>query len=398
MPTKDTGITHKDYLLILEQQFIIDFNMHLRKIFNKVHLWLGLASGIIIVIIALTGALWVFETEIQDLCFNYRKVSISNKKDFLPPSQLKKIAQPFFDNKPIQLIQYKEKDKAALVRAWGKENEKEYNITVYINPYTGQLLHVKKSHNFFDIVIELHTNLMLGNIGKKIIDFSTVIFLIMIISGLILWWPKNKNRVKNSFRIKWNANFKRKNYDLHNVFGFYATWVLIFTTITGLAWGFETIDKSIYHVATGGATFKDFPYPNSISDTNTTAINNIEDYCFIQATTHYNKPFASAEIYYPEQAAGNINIGLNPSSKTYYKTSNYFYDQRTATQLLQTNFKSGNNGEKIRNMYYDIHIGKILGLTGQLLVFFSALIAASLPITGFLIWRGRHKKNKMAII
>jgi uncharacterized iron-regulated membrane protein len=43
-------------------------------------------------------------------------------------------------------------------------------------------------------------------------------------------------------------------------------------------------------------------------------------------------------------------------------------------------------------MYYDIHIGKILGLPGQLLAFFACLVIASLPITGFLIWYGRKKK------
>jgi uncharacterized iron-regulated membrane protein len=44
-------------------------------------------------------------------------------------------------------------------------------------------------------------------------------------------------------------------------------------------------------------------------------------------------------------------------------------------------------------MYYDIHTGAILGLPGKLLAFLAALIAASLPVTGFLMWRSRGKKN-----
>jgi uncharacterized iron-regulated membrane protein len=42
-------------------------------------------------------------------------------------------------------------------------------------------------------------------------------------------------------------------------------------------------------------------------------------------------------------------------------------------------------------MYYDIHIGRIIGLPGQLLLFFSSLIVASLPFSGLLIWIGRKK-------
>jgi uncharacterized iron-regulated membrane protein len=44
-------------------------------------------------------------------------------------------------------------------------------------------------------------------------------------------------------------------------------------------------------------------------------------------------------------------------------------------------------------MNYDIHVGAILGLSGKVLAFFASLIAASLPVTGFLLWRGRKKKQ-----
>jgi uncharacterized iron-regulated membrane protein len=367
--------------------------MRLKKLIGVIHLWLGLASGIVIVIIALTGAIWAFETEIQNAVYSYRKVTPPEQATYLPPSVLKKNTQVIFGTRPINMVQYIGKDRPALVRSFGEENGKEYNITAFINPYTGVVQHVKKNHNFFDIVIELHTSLMLGKIGKTIIDVSTLIFLVMVISGIILWWPSNKNRIKTSFRIKWNANFKRKNYDLHNVFGFYASWVLIFIVITGLAWGFTTVDKAIYAVATGNKPFKDFQDPASTSDTLSIAANNAEDICFNKAIASYSQPFVSAEIYYPSSNTGNILISLNPSTKSYYKTHTYFYDQRTTAPLSEESFASSNAGEKVRSMYYDIHIGKVLGLPGQFLVFFASLIAASLPITGFLIWRGKHNKK-----
>ena len=45
-------------------------------------------------------------------------------------------------------------------------------------------------------------------------------------------------------------------------------------------------------------------------------------------------------------------------------------------------------------MNYDIHVGAVLGLPGKILAFFASLIAASLPVTGFVIWWGRRKKSK----
>jgi uncharacterized iron-regulated membrane protein len=370
--------------------------MRIRKLFNYLHLWLGLASGTVIFIIAITGAMWTFETEIQDWLYSYRKVQPS-AESYLQPAQLKAVAQGIFDNKPVKSISYPAKNKAAMVRTWGSENENEYNYIAYINPYTGKLLHVKKNHNFFDVVIELHTSLLLGDIGRKIVDYSTLIFLLMIISGIILWWPRSKNRVKSSFSIKLNASFKRKNYDLHNVSGFYASWILIFIVLTGLAWGFEWINKSIYTVASGGAAYKDWPSP--VSDTvngNNFLTGLIDNKVYEAAIINYKKPYESIDISYPVEKTDTYTVSISPSSKTYYKGSEYYYDGFTGSLIQEEHFARKNGGEKLRTMYYDIHIGKILGFPGQLLVFFAALIAASLPITGFLIWRGRRKSTTKA--
>jgi uncharacterized iron-regulated membrane protein len=368
--------------------------MRFKKLIRWLHLWLGLASGIVIFIIALTGALWAFETELQDAFYSYRNVT-PQSASYAAPSELKAVAQRAFDNKPVKSIVYVANNRAAMVRTWGEEDGKEYNFIAFINPYNATLLHVKRDHNFFDIVIELHTSLMLGEVGRKIIDYSTLIFLVMVISGMILWWPGKRNRVKNSFRIKWKASFKRTNYDLHNVLGFYATWILIFIVLTGLAWGFEWMNQSIYYASSGGAAYKEWLEPLSVSDTNTTAkFEKIEDSCFARAILAYKKPFATAEVFYAQENTGTLLISLNPSAKTFFKTTSYYFDQRTGEQQLQTDFNSQNGGEKVRSMYYDIHVGKILGFPGQLLVFFASLIAASLPITGFLIWRGKNAREK----
>lgn len=48
-------------------------------------------------------------------------------------------------------------------------------------------------------------------------------------------------------------------------------------------------------------------------------------------------------------------------------------------------------------MNYDLHVGSILGLPGKILAFFGALIGASLPVTGFLVWWGKRKKKKKPV-
>lgn len=366
----------------------------LKKCIRLIHLWLGLASGLIVFIIAITGAIWTFESEISDLVYPYRKVAIQNNKPTILIAEIKEQVKPYLKN--INAIYYLGKDRSIQVREWHKINGKLINKYVYLNPYTGEVLKVKINNpSFFDVVVELHTSLLLGEIGTEIVRYATLLFLLLIISGIYLWWPKKKLNLKQRLKFDWKetTKWRRKNFDLHSILGFYASWIVIFAVITGLAWGFKWVDKAIYAIATLGEPYQDYTVVNSISNTSSQSVNALDDSILNFALANYNKPVEGWNYYFPQNETESINLYLNPDADTYYKSSNFFFDQRTGKLLLTESTESYNNGQSIRNMYYDIHIGKILGFPGQLLVFFGSLIVASLPITGFYIWYGRYKKT-----
>lgn len=344
-------------------------------------------------IIATTGAIWTFESEISDLVYPYRKVEIQKGKPTISIAEIKEKVKPYLKN--INAIYFLGNDRSIQVREWNKVDGKLINNYVYLNPYTGEVLNVQiNDPTFFDVVLELHTSLLLGEIGTEIVRYATLIFFILIISGIYLWWPKKKQNLKQRLKFDWKetTKWKRKNFDLHSILGFYASWIIIFATITGLAWGFKWVDKTIYTIATLGEPYKDYAEVNSISNINFKPTNGMDDSILNIALTNYNKPIESWNYYFPQKESESISVYLNPDANTWYKASNYFFDQRTGKLLLSESPESYNNGQTIRNMYYDIHIGKILGLPGQLLVFFASLMVASLPITGFYIWYGRRKK------
>ena len=84
---------------------------------------------------------------------------------------------------------------------------------------------------------------------------------------------------------------------------------------------------------------------------------------------------------------------------TNYNADYFHYDQYTGKSLKtvgswDSKFKDAKLADKIARMNYDIHVGAVLGLPGKILAFFASLIAASLPVTGFVIWWGRRKKSK----
>src|SRR5690606_7812978 len=123
--------------------------------------------------------------------------------------------------------------------------EENYKL-VYLNPYSGELLKYKDmNRDFFRIVLDGHFYLWLPHkIGQPVVASATLIFVIMMISGVILWWPSSKKTTKQRFKIKWNARWRRRNFDLHTVLGFYMTWVAVFLAFTGLVWGFQWFANS----------------------------------------------------------------------------------------------------------------------------------------------------------
>ncbi len=98
----------------------------------------------------------------------------------------------------------------------------------------------------------------------------------------------------------------------------------------------------------------------------------------------------------PEDSLGcyRFNLRNNNGSGLYKDQHQLYFDQYSGNIIKKQLFEETAKGEKLRTLNYDIHTGKIFGLTGQFLVFFSALIAASLPITGFIMWRNKRRNQQ----
>lgn len=366
--------------------------MTFKKLTRKIHLWLGLSSGLVVLILGITGCILVFELEIRNMTESFRNVKVENKA-VLPPSELKAIAEKHLTSKKALGIEYPGKDKAAVASYY---DEKEYEL-LFMNPYSGEVLkHKNMNKDFFRIVLDGHYYLWLPNdIGQPIAASATLVFLVMMISGLILWWPKNKAAKKQRFTIKWSAGWRRKNYDLHNVLGFYMTWIAIFLAITGLVFGFQWFAKSLYLITSGGETMVEHTHP--VSDTTKTAsFANMADHLWQEHRAGL-KENESIGVYFAGIPTDPVEIAINHKPGTYYNSDYYHYDQYTGKELPATGsyagkFEDAPLADKIVRMNYDMHVGAILGLPGKILAFFASLIAASLPVTGFYIWLGRKKK------
>ena len=358
----------------------------------QLHLWLGIISGLVVFIVALTGSLLVFEEELEPVINrSFHVVNAPEDKSRLSLDSLTKIVNTRFPENKISRIIIQPEDERTIVMGL-KNGKKERDIlSAAINPYTGKITGSRNEEDtFFEVVLRLHRYLCLGDTGKLITGISCVMFLIIMITGLVLWWPNRKNQ-KQRFRVKWDASFKRLNWDLHAVFGFYVLPFVFLIALTGLVWSYKWVNNLIYLALDGK------PQQKREAPINVMLIKNTQ--------THFEQIWQETDRQLPNHGKISISIPEKDSlSITVTKVddeaaianivSSLYFDKNNGKLVSKLLYKDETTGFKARRIIFPVHTGSLLGWPTKIIAFIVALITASLPVTGFIIWFVRKFKTK----
>ncbi|MBS1554072.1 MAG: PepSY domain-containing protein [Bacteroidetes bacterium] len=373
--------------------------MRVKKAIGKIHLWLGLGSGLIVFIVSITGCIYVFESELRAPFEKYfTHIDSSSVKQRLPVSLLEQIGRSHLQKHLSIDTSTLEYSNATVFTSPGRsayyyvydERQGLYHY-VYLHPATGELLHIKDMNtDFFQVVMAIHMRLLMPyEIGHIVVGVAVFIFVVSLITGIVLWWPKNKTVAKQRFRIHWKGRWRRINYDLHSVNGLYVLPLTLIISFTGLVWSFDWIENAYVWVANGGRANPEYAEVSSFAHAR--EIKPV-DTIFIQFQSTYPEAVYYS-IDFPTRERNYFGLGAFPDESVYYNSTFAYYDQYSGELLRKESLETMTMGESLRYMNYDIHVGKILGLPGQVMAFLASLIAASLPVTGFLIWWGRRNKQ-----
>ncbi|MCU0389971.1 MAG: PepSY domain-containing protein [Thermoflexibacter sp.] len=381
----------------------------MRKIINKIHLILGLTSGLVVFIVSLTGCLYVFEEEIRDFTqAKYLYVSPENKAK-IPVNEAIGIVEKAFPQEKITQVRWKTApESTVMVRT-------QSNKMISLHSYSGEVIGTRDMEtDFLNVVEHIHTSLLLGEVGSEIIKWNVLIFFILLISGIILWFPKNVKFLKQAFTIKWSARWKKINYDFHSVYGFYLSWILLFISLTGIWWMFDSVKDLVYWATNSKQIYKEKvvstpPHTGKVKsevqqvrfseDTNNEAItkNNLTkselvQHCYLHAAEQ-GKGFNQVFVNLPQDSLATIRVLFRyPYTSLVRNQSNFYYDQYSGKPLRADLYQNYSTGDKIRSSNYDLHTGRMFGITGKILAFLASLFATSLPITGFMIWWNKRKR------
>lgn len=381
-----------------------------RKVSEWLHLWLGLISAIVVFIVCFTGGIWVWRYEVWRVSEEYKYVE-AQQKPYLKPSELMAKSKEHFNihnitNDTLTEIRYWEPGRSVSLTF---DLPEEQHAEIYLNPYTGEVIKDKRerttAENFFIFVRAGHRFFWFPpKIGSPIVGSACIIFVITLVTGLIWWYPSKwtKKSVQNAFTVKWGAKWKRLNIDIHNVIGFYSVLFVLALTLTGIFYTFQWFENGTYKVLTWKTLNEEHIDPKSDTTIANARFARPEDVIWNKLLRKYDGQFGSISIGIPHEpsAAYESVVYFGDGNLLYNKVTNFF-DQKTLQELppvMQHDEPYANlsTGEKVYRMNFDIHTGQILGLPTKILAFFTCMIGASMPITGFIIWYNRKwgKKNR----
>jgi len=458
----------------------------LRDFFYRLHLWLGLVSGLILFVVCLSGSLYVFRNEARQLAapkFFYVEASadqrlsadeiVAKVEAARPGKKVGSLTIPESPTRTVAVVlndapskgergqdagpgkgqgQGKRqgprdgsgrgqgrgegqglRDGSGIDKApqnagqgAGRGNSqgggkggggKRRGETVYVDPYTGEIVGEGATpvDEFFGFLMRLHRWLCLPTeIGRPIVGVATLIYVVLTLTGLLLWLPRTAAawRRKATWKTALNVRVRRGGwplvFDLHNALGFYTLLPALILALTGLCWSFGWYRDAVGAVL-GEAPFKaksekpesltppdGSPRPATLEEL--IARHNELDPGAGDVTISIPQDESTATTIQKGRVDGFFALAVKNKTQWDRLDASVVSVERYGQTVEVERFADKPFGAKIASSIRALHLGEITGLSSKIFFFVVCLIATSFPATGVALWahklRARNKKRQ----
>jgi len=196
------------------------------------HFYAGLYVVPFLLMLAVTGAVMVFFTGFQTRLGPV--VHVTPQAAVQPVSaQAQSVMEMRLQGALLEYVAPRAADEAS----WFLVARDGLTEAVAVDPYTAQVLHlVNKDDTLFAWAQRIHGTLLIGDAGDRLIEIAAGFGVMMIVTGLYLWWPRGGTRwvqvLAPDLRLKGRLWWR----SLHGSVGFWLSAVLLMFLLTGLAW------------------------------------------------------------------------------------------------------------------------------------------------------------------
>lgn len=377
----------------------------MKRFFRKIHLWLSVPFGIVITLICFSGAMLVFEKELTRL---FGEDIYKVEKDSGDPLPVDVVAAKVARMQPEGVRVTGVTVGSDPTEAYKVNLSKPKRAAVYVDQYTGEVKGRQERPAFFATMFRLHRWLLdTGRPegrpawGKIIVGVSTIMFVVALVSGVIVWWPKTRRALRNSLKISVRKGRFHLWRSLHVAGGMYALLLLLAMALTGLTWSFPWYRSAFYAVFGVEMTAKGGAYGADDGKNGDGKEHNGRSGGRRAAAAEpavWQKVYDRLRADNPHSAS--ITVGNGTASVTFSKFGNsraadrYTFDRHTGHITSAVKYADSAPSGKLRGWIYSVHTGTFGGLLTRVLWFIASLFGASLPLTGYWLWLRRLRKKR----
>jgi uncharacterized iron-regulated membrane protein len=374
------AISHKERMLNLYSMDSRKSTVKLRRFIFQIHLYTGLLIGALITLIGLTGSLLVFGPEIDEV-LNPNLLRVSPQGE---PVSIQMVIDTVRQNYPgHNLTRIKlPRDNQHPYEVWLNFAE---GMKVYVNPYTNQILGSRTNGNSIkEFLHVLHTEMLAGEIGKTVIGISAILLLLLIMTGVIVWWPGRKH-LRRGLTIQREASWKRINHDIHNVFGIFAMPLLLLSAITGVYLIFHAPFERVVAWLTRSSPRPAPPRAVSHNGEGFLPLDRI-----VKNADAALPGVKTTWVVFPSSPAAPIIVRKKLPAEIHPEGRSFVYiDPCSGEVLLLENALQTPPGTRMINTLYPLHTGVAGGFFTRVLQFICGLVPAVLYVSGFIKWWNR---------
>jgi uncharacterized iron-regulated membrane protein len=354
-----------------------------QRLWRNIHLWLGIGLFVLLVPIALSGAILVYHDDIDEMMRTPREASVSQGPVDLPLA-IANAKQAAGEKFQPTVVRFPENPRAPMtisLRGQAPKGQRPPFLTAYIDRNDSRVLNlVDFRASFFGFMHVFHENLTIPfYYGRDIVGWVGVAMLVLSLTGLYLWWPRH-NQWSRAF--VWRRS-PATSSNLHYMTGFWVCLPLAFLSLTGiyLAWPqqgrsvLSTVAPITEQQRGGGG-------PQAVANTqlSPSEIYNI-------ATARPNS--AVTAIFFPSPQAGAWRVQLREEGKS--EPTTILINDRSGTVSTVEPLA----GDRIAFWIRWLHEGSHAGAIWRLIVFVTGLMPAVLGVTGILVWLRQRRQRAL---
>ncbi|MCP3023914.1 PepSY-associated TM helix domain-containing protein [Cupriavidus basilensis] len=380
----------------------------LRVVFVKIHLYLGLWLGLLFVMLGLTGTVIAWRDEL-DALLNPALLTASAEVPMpVAPATVQAVAErlqadPHYGRPTLLMLP---SAPHAVFIAWyplkGTPNAGR-SRQVMVDPVT---LAVKGERVWGEpglsrplllpTLFQLHHYLLSGETGRTILGITGMLLLILVIGGVVLWWPKLKPRaVLNAFRISHGGSWSRFNYSLHRTAGIFAAPVLATMAFSG--WYLD-LPKWVTPIVARVMTVSPPGKPASAAAPAGTPLLGVA-----QAVSTAQALYPAAlvtRVSFPRKAGDPFEVRLRQPGEVRQGSgaTRLWLDAHTGKRLGVRDPMDAPAGDTFLNWMYPLHTGEAFGLVGRAFISVFGVVPLMFAVTGVLIWWKRRRGHRRHVV